>query len=166
MKQTFKIALHVHPVVAKWMEFNLEKIGDAYVVSKSKYYPMIIASLTRKNLRLQSKLPSKFEKFEKVFCLISDFDFYHYGFIISDYLQYKISKCIYDDIIDKMLHATMVVYCSTGIPRDKIIRQQLVENMFDDEEMTIVNFRKIYQRNYLWKEKEFRAFIKECDIDF
>lgn len=166
MKQTFKIVLHVHPVVAKWMDFNLEKIGDSYVVSKCKYYPMIVSSLSRKNLKLQSKLPNKFERFEKVFCLISDFDFYHYGFIISDYLQYKISKFIYDDIIDDMLRTTMAVYCSTGMARDKIIRQLLVEYMFEEEEMSIVNFRKIYQRNCLHKEKEFRAFIKECDMEY
>lgn len=166
MKQSFKISLNVHPVVAKWMDCHLEKVGDAYVISKSKYYSIIVGSLTRKNIKLQSRIPEKYEKFEKVFCYISDFDFYHFGFYISDFMQYKISKAIYDDIVDKMLYSTMVLFCCSGLARDRIMRQQLIEFMFEDDEMTIENFRKLYQRKYLDQEKEFKAFIKECNVEY
>lgn len=165
MKSGFIISIKVHPVVKKWMEFNVEKKQGSYLISKCKYYPMIISSLTRCNFKHQSKIPKKFETFEEINFIISEFDFYHYGFFISDYLQYKISDFIYKDIVDEMLKKTMYVHCSTGIARDKIMRQLLVEYMFEENEMSLANFRKMYQRKILDKEKDFYFFLEDCEFE-
>lgn len=161
-EKVYIIQVKVHPAVARHFDntFLKDKITGAYNIRQSDFYYCISGALQQSHLKSQSLISKKYSNFIPISLIINEFDFYHFGYMISEYNQYRISRFFFNMIIDKACYKIMLAHCICGIPRDTALKAFLDENFFEEDELNYSNLRKIYQRKYLEKESEIREFLQ------
>ena len=162
MQKCFKISIKVHPAVTRYFDniFLKDRVTGAYDIRQSDFYYCISGALQQSHFKAPSLVSKKYSNFILISLIITEFDFYHYGYMMSEYNQYRISKFILNTIIDKACYKIMLAHCICGIPRDTALKAFLDENFFEENELSYNNLRKIYQRKYLEKESEIREFLQ------
>lgn len=155
----YKISIRVHPAVAKWMKNNFNVIDDAFDITKADNYYVFSSSLQRHKINIPSRISKKYASFTDVKIIIREKDFYYYGWEISPLHQCKISDLLYKDIIKQGCMKAMVEYIIGQIPRDVAMREFLVQQNYEDNELKLTTLRKNYQRKYIDKEEDVRDFF-------
>ena len=158
----YSVELNVQPSVARWIDANYSKVGNAYDLRKDTFYILFQTALFQKNIKPPTKYLKKTENHVPVRILINEWDFYHFGWNIPDFAQVKISKLLFGLMMEKFCQHIAYAYAYGGIPRDATIRRILIENLFDDNEMNYYYIRKWYQRKFqnTGKEKEVIDFVE------
>lgn len=156
----YQTTILLHPAVAKWLDANFEKIDDVIDVRSHPIYVLIQSALMRKEIKIPHKKSIKTQKHVPVNFMITEWDFYHFGWTIPTGIQQKISKYLYKDMLLRFCRDIASANVYGGFPIDVAVRRILIENLFDDSELSYFNLRKFYERNYTVKEKELVEFKK------
>jgi len=154
--------LKLHPAVARWIDANYEKKGNAYDIRSDSMFILFRTALYRKNITQRYKHFKKAESFVPLRIVIDEWDFYHLGWNIPNFSQVRISQMLFDMMMNKFCDHIAYAYAYGKISRDVTIRRILVENLFDDEEINYFYIRKWYQRKFqnTGKERQVIDFAK------
>lgn len=162
----FRIQIRVHPMVYRWIENNFEELDGGYDLTKSPLYFAVTGMLQQSNVKCPSMVSKKLDIFKSVNIYISEYDFYHYGFQVSELQMCRFSKFVQMYIIDQACHRVMMAKVFGGIQRSTAIRSVLDENLMDDSELSYECLRKTYFRKYIEKERALLNRISEStDIE-
>jgi len=158
----YSVELNVCPSVARWLDANFESQGNAYDIRNSSFYILFQTALFQKNIKSPNKPLKKTENHIPVRILIKEWDFYHFGWNIPTFAQVKISRLLFDLMMEKFCEHIAYAYAYGGVPRDVTIRRILVENLFEDNELNYYYVRKWYQRKFqnTGKEREVIDFAR------
>jgi ribonuclease HII len=135
----YRISINVHPAVFRYIDNTYPQETGIYNITKSPFYFLVSSMLSR--------------------------NFYHYGWQIVPLQQCRFSKAILQIIIDQACNKIALAHVIAGIPRDQAIREVILENLFEDNEMNYSSLRKIYQRKYIAKEKAIREYLENITDD-
>lgn len=167
MKQKlYRVQLKVHPMVWRYIDNNFRKENGAYDVTQSMYYPLVLSSICRSNVRVPSRVSVFYDEYRDIMLLITEYDFYHYGYDISPLQQVRYSRILRNIILDLMCRRIVMMRAVFDIPLTRAIGLVLDANLMEPEELKPATLRKIYQRRYMALERETEEFFRECVTDF
>lgn len=158
MANLYQTTVYIHPAAVKWLDANYTKVDDAYDVRTQPIYVLIQSGLMRKNIKIPQKKSVKSKKNLPVKFLLNEWDFYHFGWIIPNAVQDKISKFLYRSMLFEFCRDIASAYVYGGFPIDVVVRRILIENLMEEEELSYFNLRKFYSRNYAEKEAQLFEF--------
>ncbi len=151
--KTESITIRVHPAVRRWFENTFPKSGSAYDLRGHFLHDFLRAGLAR---TAGSDKPSEaFSLFPEITVAVSRRDFRILGGTIPEALQVSFSRLAHKFIRETACHEILYAHIAGGIPRDTAIKEYLLANLYEDEEMNYAALRKYYQRN--WMEAERRV---------
>ena len=151
--RTESITIRVHPAVWRWFENTFPKSGSAYDLRGHFLHDFLRAGLAR---AAGSDKPSEaFRLFPEVTVAVSRRDFRTLGGAIPEHLQAAFSLIAYKFIRQTACQEILYAHVAGGIPRDTAIKEYLLANLYEDDEMNYAALRKYYQRN--WMEAERRV---------
>jgi hypothetical protein len=138
-------------------------VGNAYDLRKDSLYIVFQMGLYRKDIKTRTKQLKKMESYKPIRILIEEWDFYHFGWNIPIFAQMRISKILFDMMMNSICEHIAYAYAYGGICRDVNIRRILIENLFDDDEINYAYIRKWYQRRFqnTGKEQQVIEFVKD-----
>lgn len=167
-KKYYKIPIRVHPAVYRFIDNNYNSVSGAYDFRKENLYYFVSGCIQQSNIKNKSRISVKFSDYVLIYIHITEYDFYHFGYQMSEFQQFRFSKFVLALIIEKGCDKIMLAHTIAGVPRDVAIREFLLENLFEENEFNYAQFRKLYQRKWINKEKEISEFlenIKESSIN-
>lgn len=156
----YRISINVHPAVFRYIDNSYPNENGVYNITKSPFYFLVSSMLSRSGVNRPSKISKKYGSYVPISLFITEEDFYHYGWNITPLQQCRFSKAILQTIIDQACNKIALAHVMAGVPRDQAIREVLIENLFEDNEMNYACLRKIYQRKYIAKEKAIREYLE------
>lgn len=155
--ELYKIQIKVHPVVYRFLVNHYPAIDGVYNLIKSPYYCIISSMLCRSCNKLPSLVYKSFEKYVPIETYITSFDFYHYGWQMSEMQQCLLSRSMLQLILQQACHEIAVAHVIAGVPRRKAICHYIDDNLYEDNEISYSYLRKYYQRKYMANEAELIA---------
>jgi hypothetical protein len=161
MPYRIKVDIALHPVAWKVLRGKYSYDGTAVDVGHGWLYSLIVQSLEHRHIILAGELKRNPIKMVRGAVYISERDYLHHGGYIRLSRQANISRAIYRMERDIMCNKIAVMYATTGIERNKIMRQILDEHDLAEDEMSFEALKKYYQRNYRQKEEDITNTIKE-----
>ena len=153
----YKITIKVHPAVYRFIDNHFSVSVGAYNLIKSPYYCIISSMLCRSCTKLPSLVYKKFDKYKPIEMFITEFDFYHYGWQMSEMQQCLLSKSMLQLILQQACHEIAVAHVIAGISRRRAICNYIDENLYEEDEISYSYLQKYYQRKYMANEAELRA---------
>lgn len=165
-KKLYRVQLKVHHMVWRYIDNNFRKKNGAYDVTQSMYYPLVLSSICRSNVRVPSKVYDCYDGYRDIMLLISEYDFYHYGYDISPLQQVRYSRILRNIILDLMCRRIVMMRAAFDIPLTRAIGLVLDANLMEPDELKPATLRKIYQRRYMALERETEDFFRDCVTDF
>lgn len=167
MKQKlYRVKLKVHPMVWRYIDNNFRKENGAYNVTQSMYYPLVLSSICRSNVRVPSRVSDCYDGYRDIMILITEYDFYHYGYDISPLQQVRYSRILRNILLDMMCRRIVMMRAAFDIPLTRAIGLVLDANLMEQDELKPATLRKIYQRRYMALERETEDFFRDCVTDF
>lgn len=167
MKQKlYRVSLKVHPMVWRYIDNNFQMDNGAYDVTQSMYYPLVLSSICRSNMRLPSRVSDSYEGYRDIMLLITEYDFYHYGYDISPLQQVRYSRILRNIILDLMCRRIVMMRAAFNIPLTRAVGLVVDANLMEPDELKPATLRKIYQRRYMALERETEDFFRDCVTDF
>ena len=146
------ITIRVHPAVFRHMENHFPKIGEAYDMRGHFFYDFLRSGLTRKSGGAAP--PQSFAQLLEVEIVFSRRDCQHYGYIIPEVYQSWFSRFAYKFIQHTACMEVLFAHVAGGIPRDTAIKEYLLNNLYEDDELNYPALRKYYQRNWMEAERQ------------
>ena len=157
------IEIRVHPLVSRWLKNNYPCEDSVFDLLDSFDFA-ITGMLVQSNVIMPSRVGKNFETFTPIKLYISEFDFSHYGYQVSELQQCRFSRFLYSFILERACWEILYRHIYIGVPKEVAIRNWLAANVCSDSELTYDNLRKYYQRkfqNIEKKQKEATAiFVK------
>lgn len=165
-KKLYRVSLKVHPMVWRYIDNNYRKDNGAYNVTKSMYYPLVLSSICRSNMRVPSRVSDSYDGYRDIKILITEYDFYHYGYDISPLQQVRYSRIMRGIILDLMCRRIVMMRAAFNIPLTRAVELVVDANLMEPDELKPSTLRKIYQRKYMELEHEAADFFRNCVTDF
>lgn len=159
MKYTVEIKLH--PTVYRYFDNNIKKDHGVFDVCKTPWYYLISSALSRKNINTSSKTSKKFKNYIPVKVYITEYDFYHYGFELTEYVQSCINKTLLSQIINNACYEIALLHVLKGISRLSATRHYIDCNLYEDNELKTETLYTYYKRNWIKKEEEIKRYFSE-----
>lgn len=160
-ERKYRVSLRVHKAVARYISNNFDYVGGAYDLSKSDLYYFVTNMLTRSNVSHPSHVPKRYDTFVPIYILVTESDFYRYGWKCPPLQQWKFSKLILSLILLQGCQMIAMKHIVSGVSRDAAYKEWIYENNFTDDEISYEYIRKYYYRHYLSKEAEIKNFVKK-----
>ena len=148
--ETETVTIRVHPAVRRWMENTFPKAGGAYDLRGHFLHDFLRAGLTKEpqGRREPSPLP-------EVKVAVSRRDGQRLGTELPAAFQEDFSRLAYRYIRQTACLMVLFAHTVAKVPRDTAIKEYLLDNLFEDDELNYAALRKYYQRN--WMEAERRV---------
>jgi len=162
----YKINIKVHPAVRRYIDNNFPLKSGAYDVTKSIYYYLVSSVLYQSNVKVPSKVCVKFNEYVPISILVTEYDFYHYGFTCSDLQMCRLSRNILHLIIDDACRRVAMAKVMFGIPVTKGIDHFLIDNFFEEDELKAELIRTIYKRKYKKYETDMKEYLDNMITDY
>ena len=156
-RETDTVTIRVHPAVRRWMENTFPKTGGAYDLRGHFLHDFLRAGLT-KEVKART-VPETFRSLPEVKIAVSHRDCRILGGAIPEPLQAEFSRLAYRYIRQTACLMVLFAHTAAKVPRDTAIKEYLLDNLFEDDELNYAALRKYYQRN--WMETE-RMVKTEC----
>ena len=152
--ETDTVTIRVHPAVRRWFENTFPKVGGAYDLRGHFLHDFLRAGLTKEPQggREPSPLP-------EVRVAVSRRDGQRLGTELPAAFQDDFSRLAYRYIRQTACLMVLFAHTAAKVPRDTAIKEYLLDNLYEDEELNYAALRKYYQRN--WMETE-RMVKSEC----
>ena len=154
-RETESVALHVHPAVRRWMEGTFPKLGGAYDLRGHFLHDYLRAGLTKQPQGETLEPP----QLPEIRIAVSRRDGQRLGTEVPAAFQAEFSRLAYKYIQQTACMMVLFAHTAGGVPRDTAIKEYLLDNLFEDNELNYAALRKYYQRN--WMETE-RRIKEEC----
>ena len=124
----------------------------AYDLRKHFLHDFLRVGLTRQpSMERQSEV---FHGFPEVKVVFSHRDCRQNGYILSENHQSAFSRLAYKFIQQTACHEVLYAHVVGGIPRDTAIKEYLLENLYEEDELNYAALRKYYQRNWMETERQ------------
>ena len=162
-KKTFKIKIHVAPLVKRWLDNNFKIRNNAYDISLSSFYFMFSGALQQSHFNAPSILSRKYAGFVEVFIYITEFDFYHYGWEISPLQEVRLSKCCTRLLLDDICNRAMVLHCYLKHPLAKTLLELYNQQFIEESELRFVTLQKYYHRHFRHREQQLLENLRYLD---
>lgn len=156
----YKIRIKVHPAVYRYIDNHFPVIKGVYNLTKSPYYCFLSSMLCRSCAKLPSLVYKRYDRYVPIETYITEFDFYHYGWTMSEMQQCLLSKTMLQLIMQEACHEIAVMHVVGGVPRNRAICNYIDENLYEDNEISYSYLTKYYQRKYKSKEVELKDNLK------
>ena len=134
-------------------------VDGAFDVSRTRFYPLVTSMLVHSAVSTPSHVRGSTALFVPVNILVTEFDFYHYGYTPSMMQQVKFSRLVKQMIIDDCCRRIAMAHAAYGCAVQQAIDQVILSNNFTRDELNPETLRKIYQRKYKDLEDEYREFF-------
>lgn len=162
----YRVSINVHPAVKRYLSNMFSEIDGAYDVKKSIYYYMVTAMLMQSGMKIPSKVSKKYCDYVPVVILVTEYDFYHYGYQCSELQQVRFNRTMLHLITDDACRKIALARVLLGQPVTKCIEHYLIENLYEDNEMSRESLRTIYRRKYVKYERELSEYYSNLLTDF
>lgn len=148
--ETETVTIRVHPAVRRWLENTFPKTGGAYDLRGHFLHDFLRAGLTKEpqGRREPSPLP-------EVKVAVSRRDGQRLGTELPASFQEDFSRLAYRYIRQTACLMVLFAHTAAKVPRDTAIKEYLLDNLYEDDELNYPALRKYYQRN--WMETERRV---------
>ncbi len=167
MKNRFyRVSFRVHPAVWRYIDTSFPKKNGAYDMHKSTLYYLFTSITTKSGVRLPSQLCASYKNYVPIELYVTEFDFYHYGYISSEYQQCRLSRHVLHLILDEACRRVAMGKVALGIPVTKGIEHWLIDNGYEEDELTAENVRKIYNRRYKEYERKLNEYYRNAITDY
>ena len=152
--ETDQVNIRVHPAVKRYITNHFPDRCGAYDLRGHFLHDYLRAGLT--------KLPQNDEPLQlpEIRIAISRRDGQRLGTEIPAAFQAEFSRLAYKYIQQTACMMVLFAHTAGGVPRDTAIKEYLLDNLFEDDELNYAALRKYYQRN--WMETE-RRIKEECN---
>lgn len=162
MENYTKIEINVSKIVYRFLENNCPKIKDAYNVTSIYIYAYLQATLKREETVIPDSREKQFANMRKIYVWIKNWDAAHSGTHIAYKNQIELSNFLKKSIMKEACVEVMFSRLMSGHSLNDAIRNYIINNFYEIDEMTFDSLKKFYQRNWLKKEQEIRRW-KELD---
>lgn len=162
----YRIYLKVDPMVRRFIENNFKEQHGAYDSTGTVYHSLVVAMLSHSDMKAKSLVSRKYDGFVPVTLLISEFDFYHYGYVCSELQQVWFSRSVRKMIIDDICRKAALAKVLLGQPVTKTIEHYIIDMCFDDTDVNAETIRKFYNRKYKDYESRLLEFYRDLVSDF
>ena len=152
-KEVDILTVRVHPAVLRYIDNTFPRTKDAYDLRRHFLHDFLCAGLTRQPGT--EKPPKAFYDFPVVKVVFSCRDCRQFGYYLSEVHQFAFSRLAYKFIQQTACHEVLYAHVAGGVPRDTAIKEYLLENLYEEDELNYAALRKYYQRN--WMEIERRV---------
>ena len=154
--KTENISIRVHPAVRRYFDNHFQQSGDAYDLRGHFLHDFLRAGLTKE---AQPETDCSLPEIKVAF---SRRDWKCLGHSVTERHQAAFSRLAYKFIQQTACQEVLYAHVAGGIPRDTAIKEFLLYNLFEDDELNYAALRKYYQRN--WMEAERRALEEYADL--
>lgn len=162
----YRITIKVHPAVWRYIDNNYPVKMGAYDLSRSVYYYLVTAMLYQSRVRMPSQLCRKYGEYRPVTVMITEFDFYHYGFQSSELQQCRLSRNILHLIVDDACRRIAQARVVFGVPVTTAIDHYLIDNGYEEGELDAEYLRSVYKRKYRGYEQELETWFRNAVTDW
>lgn len=162
----YRITIKVHPAVKRYIDNNFPVKRGAYDITRSMYYYLVSAMLYQSHVAVPSKTCIKYKDYVPISIYITEFDFYHYGFQSSEYQQCRLSRSLLHLILDDACRRIALAKVVFGVPVTTGIEHFLIDNSFEDNELSAEYVRTVYKRKYRSFESELNDFYHNLTTDY
>jgi hypothetical protein len=162
----YRVSLKVDPMVFRYIDSNFTQLDGAYNTIGSICHNFVTAMLSHSEVKLPSRVSRKYENFVPITLLITEFDFYHYGYICNELQQVKFSMAVRSLVIDDLCRKAAMARILYNQPVTKTIQHFLIDMGFDDGEVNPETLRSIYNRKYKDYEKRLCEFYNDLITDY
>lgn len=154
----YRIEVRVDPAVRRFLLNRFPTTDGAIDLTGSRYYWMVSQMLSRQKVTITSQLPDKFDSYVSVWLSVTQWDFYHYGWIVPDIQQYNFSKLLVAEILNNLCFQVATLTAATGTSRLNAIKAVLDAEQYDDiiKESRLL---KHYQRKFKPEEDRVRQIV-------
>lgn len=159
--KTFVITVKVHPAVRRFIDNRYKKVNGAYNLSNGRHYYLVTNMLVHSSAAAPSRVPKKYGCFVPIKIMISEYDFYRYGWMTTPLQEYRFSKLILGEILDNACQRIALLKLVLDIPRRKCMLAIIDEELFERDEISYDYLRKYYQRKFQQKEIQMMSFIND-----
>ncbi|MDL2308349.1 hypothetical protein LJC53_02060 [Bacteroidales bacterium OttesenSCG-928-C03] len=163
-KNIYKVKVRVHPAVHRHLENNFQKKQGAFDLRKHFYYKLVSAGLSRGKVAVPSMLSKRYGKLKEVEILVTSWDYHHFGDQIAPVYQVSLSKYLYEELLYNACQYVLLVHVLGLIPRDTAIKEYLLNNLFEQDELNYPALRKHYQRHWMETERTLKEDIANMSI--
>jgi len=157
------ISIKVKPAVFRFIENNFPKVKEKYDVRNTWLHEMVVAGLVRMNNNTHYEVSRNFENWKTIELIISGRWETMYGNTLTQENQNRINCALYKLLINEICTGVMNAHVLTGYPKNKLMKDYLCNQMYEENELNLARISKIYQRKYLQKEKEMREVFISSD---
>ena len=155
----FRISVNIDPAVRQFL-FSLFPCDEgACNLTKSRYYFLVTQMLAHSRIAHPSRVPKVYDTFVPCTLLITEYDFYHYGWMVPPLQQYNFSRLLLSDIMEDLCMKTALLTLSLGVPQSNAMQAVLEEKSFSS--ISFDRLRKYYYRKFRQKEAEIDSLIKK-----
>lgn len=161
----YRITVRVEPAVKRYLLNRFPVRNGAIDMTGSRYYWLVSQMLSKNNVSHPSKVPKRYERCVPVSFVITQDDFYTYGWIVPELQQWSFSRAIMGELVDKACHQIALLTVTTGCSRSRAISTVLNNELYEDNELSYAHIRKHYYRKYMGEEKQIRQMVEEIEAD-
>ncbi len=162
----YRVSLKVDPMVFRYIDSNFTQLDGAYNTIGSICHNFVTAMLSHSEVKLPSRVSRKYENFVPITLLITEFDFYHYGYICNELQQVKFSMAVRSLVIDDLCRKAALAKVLYDMPITRFIFHYLMDLGFEDGEVNEESIRSIYNRKYKEYEKRIQEFYSDLVTDY
>lgn len=166
MPQLFNISLKVDPLVKKWLDKNFKSERGIYQFGNSCYYYAVSALLYQSHVKSVGYLPEKYNRFIAVKIAISEYDFYHYGWEVSELQELRFSRLLKKLILNECLTQVALLRANYNVSLTTALNTYIIQYNISEEDIKYETLRKIYNRKYRQKEAEYEKYNLNAISDF
>ncbi len=157
-KTGYNVEIRVHPTVFRYIDNNFPKERGIYDLSKTPWHNYISSMLGRSGVKMPSRVSKRYAHFKPVKLLITEFDFNHYGFQISEAQQSLLSRMLQLHIMEEACREVAMLHLLHHIPRRKAVRHYIDANLYEDDELKVDSLLTYYKRKWVPRENELREY--------
>lgn len=162
----YRVSLKVDPMVKRYIDSNFPQWKGAYDLTGSVMYNFVTAMLSHSTMKVPSRVSVKYQYYLPITLLVSEYDFYHFGFECSELQQVKFSNSVRSMILDDLCRKAALAKVLYDMPITRFIFHYLMDLGFEDGEVNEESIRSIYNRKYKEYEKRIQEFYSDLVTDY
>jgi len=160
-KEKARVALRFHPMVWKVLKKEYGYDGMAVDLSGSWIYPMITMALEREEFLSSREERRISAQMQEDYVYVSIYDIRRFGCNIRLSRMAAISTTIYQREREKICHVVAAMTASGLVTRQEAMREILMREDFDEEDLRLDTLKKQYIRNFRHIEEAYCEIYKD-----